>query len=118
VLGGVLLTAFGMGVVIPVASVVVTSRVPPDERGLAGALFSTSQQVGQAVGLAVLATIAAARTVSAHGSLVSGYRLAYLIATGIVVAAIVLALLQRPVHQTRSATAGKAEIPDDVTNRS
>jgi MFS family permease len=33
VLGGVLLTAFGMGVVIPVASVVVTSRVPPDERG-------------------------------------------------------------------------------------
>jgi EmrB/QacA subfamily drug resistance transporter len=117
VLGGILLAAVGMGVVIPVASVVVTARVPPDERGLAGALFTTSTQVGQAVGLAVLATAAAARTASAHGSLVSGYRLAYLIATGIVVAAIVLALFQRPVHQARPATAAKAEIPDDVKNR-
>jgi hypothetical protein len=41
-----------------------------------------------------------------------------LVAIEIVVAAIALTLLQRVVHQARSATAGKAEIPDDVTIRS
>ncbi|MBV8317446.1 MAG: MFS transporter [Planctomycetaceae bacterium] len=95
VLGGLLLSAFGMGVLFPVASVAVTAGMPPDQRGLAGGLFTTAQQVGQAVGLAVLATIAAAQTAAAHGSLVSGYRASYLIAVGIVAAAIVLALPQR-----------------------
>jgi hypothetical protein len=33
VLGGLLLTAFGMGVVIPVASVSATAHMPPSERG-------------------------------------------------------------------------------------
>ena len=57
------------------------------DRGLAGGLFAAAQQVGISLGLAVLATIAAARTRSAaaHGlaaspALVSGYRLAYLVA--------------------------------------
>jgi hypothetical protein len=51
--------------------------------GQRGALFTTSQQTGAAVGLAVLATAAAARTAHAAGSLVAGYRLSFLIATGI-----------------------------------
>jgi MFS family permease len=59
VLVGILLTSFGMGLVFPTASVAVTSGMGPLERGLAGGLFVTSQQVGQAIGLAALATIAA-----------------------------------------------------------
>jgi hypothetical protein len=39
----------------------------PDERGLAGGLFATAQQLGQALGLAALATVAADRTRAAHG---------------------------------------------------
>jgi MFS family permease len=87
VLGGLLFTAFGMGLVFPTASVAVTARMAPSERGLAGGLFATAQQVGQAVGLAALATIAAARTVNADGSLVSGYQLSFLVSVGIVAVA-------------------------------
>lgn len=93
VLGGLLLTAFGMGIAFPTASVAVTAGTRPAERGLAGGLFATSLQVGQAVGLAALATIAAARTQAAHGFLVSGYRLSYAVAVGIVVVALGVVLL-------------------------
>jgi len=102
VLGGILLTAFGMGLVFPTASVAVTSGMGPSERGLAGGLFVTSQQVGQAVGLAALATIAAAQTGAHFGSLVSGYRASFLVATGIVVVAFILVVVQM-----RARTASK-----------
>ena len=94
VLGGLLLTSFGMGLVFPTASVAVTSGVGPGERGLAGGLLVTAQQVGQAIGLAALATIAAARTNADHGSLVSGYQASFLVATGIVVATILIVAIQ------------------------
>ena len=97
VLGGLLFTAFGMGLVFPTASVAVTARMGPNERGLAGGLFATALQVGQAVGLAALATIAAARTVSAHGSLVSGYRLSFLVSVGIVAVAFTAVVARRRV---------------------
>jgi EmrB/QacA subfamily drug resistance transporter len=95
VLGGIVLTAFGMGLVFPTASVAVTSGMGPTERGLAGGLFATALQAGQAVGLAVLATIAASRTDSQHGSLVSGYRFSFLVATGVVVLAFAVVLFGR-----------------------
>jgi hypothetical protein len=52
-------------------------------------------QVGQAVGLAALATIAAARTKAAHGVLVSGYRLSFILTTSIAVLALCVVLLNR-----------------------
>jgi MFS family permease len=94
VLGGIMLTAFGIGLVFPAASVAVTSGIVAGERGLAGGLFVTAQQVGQAIGLAALATIAAARTNAHHGSLVTGYKTSFLVAAGIVVVAIVIVLIQ------------------------
>jgi MFS family permease len=101
VLGGILLTAFRMGLAFPTASVAVTSGIGAGERGLAGGLFVTAQQVGQAVGLAALATIAAARTNADHGSLVSGYRASFLVAAGIVVVAVLIVVIQM---RTRTAT--------------
>lgn len=83
VLPGIVLTAIGMGLAFPTSSVAITSDVPPALRGLAGSMFVTAQQLGSAVGLAVLATIAAART-SGTGSPADGYALSYLVATGIV----------------------------------
>jgi MFS family permease len=94
VLGGIMITAVGMGLVFPTASVAVTSGVGPGERGLAGGLFVTAQQVGQAIGLAALATVAAAQTSAHHGSLVSGYRAAFLVAIGISVVAVLIVGLQ------------------------
>jgi EmrB/QacA subfamily drug resistance transporter len=88
VLPGLLLTAFGMGLAFPTASVAITSGVEQRDQGLAGALFVTSQQTGAAVGLAVLATVAAARTnASASHALTTGYRLSFLIATAIALVA-------------------------------
>ena len=93
VLGGVMLTAFGMGLVFPTVSVAVTSGIGAGERGLAGGLLVTAQQVGQAIGLAALATIAAARTSAHGGSLVSGYKVTFLVSAGIVVVAILIVVI-------------------------
>jgi EmrB/QacA subfamily drug resistance transporter len=93
VLPGLVLTAAGMGIAIPAAAFGANSGVTPALRGVAGGLFVMAQQVGAAVGLATLATIAAARTASSGASLLDGYRLAYLVQAGIAVIAAVLALV-------------------------
>jgi MFS family permease len=98
VLPGIVLTAFGMGLLFPTAAGLATAGVRAADRGLAGGLFAAAQQVGMALGLAVLATIAAARTRSAPGltavgALVHGYQAAYLVATGIVACALLATLL-------------------------
>jgi MFS family permease len=94
VLPGLLLTAVGIGLGLPTASIAITSGVQGRDQGLAGALFTTSQQTGAAVGLAILATAAATRTAHASGSVVAGYRLAFLISTGIALLAVVLVAIQ------------------------
>ena len=90
VLPGLLLTALGIGLALPAASITITAGVKSGDQGLAGALFTAGQQTGAAVGLAVLATVAAARTAQASGSLVAGYRLSFLIATAMALGAAVL----------------------------
>jgi EmrB/QacA subfamily drug resistance transporter len=94
VLPGLLLTAVGIGLGLPTASIAITSGVEGRDQGLAGALFTTSQQTGAAVGLAVLATAAAARTAHADGSLVAGYQLAFAVTAGMAVLAGVLVVWQ------------------------
>lgn len=97
VLGGIMITAFGMGLVFPTVSVAVTAGVGPTERGVAGGLFVTAQQVGQAIGLAALATVATAATAvtnSHDGSLVSGYQAAFLVSIGISVLATLIVAIQ------------------------
>ncbi len=86
-LPGLLLTAgVGGGLAFPALSVGAMRAVTPAERGLAGGMLPTAQQVGAAVVLAGLATIAAARTSHAGGSLVAGYRTSYLVAAALVAA--------------------------------
>ncbi len=97
VLPGLILTSLGTGLALPTASVAITSGVRAQDQGLAGALFTTGQQTGAAIGLALLATAAAARTAHAAGSLAAGYRLSFLIAAGFaVLAGVVVAVLMRP----------------------
>lgn len=83
VLPGLILTPFGGALVFPAVSVGMTSAVTAMDRGLAGGLIPTAQQVGGAVFLAVLATIAASTT-RHSGSLVEGYRTSYLVAAGFI----------------------------------
>jgi MFS family permease len=93
-LPGMLLTAFGMGLAFPSASVGATTGVAQQQQGMVGGLFATSQQIGSAIGLALLATVAATRTQLSHGSLAAGYRLAYLVATGCILIAGILVATQ------------------------
>ncbi len=93
VLPGLLLTAWGIALALPAASIGATTGVDRREQGLAGGLLTTGQQVGTAVGLALLATIAAAHT-GQTGSLAAGYGFSYLVATGIVLMALVLVATQ------------------------
>jgi MFS family permease len=113
---GLVLSAAGVGLALPTTSFAITSGVPPQQRGLAGGMFVTAQQVGSALGLAVLATVAAARTADG-GSLASGYRLAFLVATGLVVFAAIVLILARtrptPMEEPLPETSlPDAELPD------
>jgi hypothetical protein len=54
----ILLTALSIGLALPAASVAITAGVQGRDQGIAGALFTTGQQAGAAIGLAVLATAA------------------------------------------------------------
>jgi EmrB/QacA subfamily drug resistance transporter len=105
VLPGLLLTTFGMGLAFPATSVGATAGVAPSEQGSAAALFNTSQQVGSAVGLSILATIAAANARSVGGTLTSGFRLSYLIGTGIAVLGIILVATMLSARQCQSELA-------------
>jgi EmrB/QacA subfamily drug resistance transporter len=102
VLPGLLLTAFGMGLAFPATSVGATSGVDPSQQGSAAAIFNTSQQVGSAVGLSLLATIAAASAHGAGGTLTGGFRNSYLVGAGITALGIVVVARMLSAHQCQS----------------
>jgi EmrB/QacA subfamily drug resistance transporter len=109
-LPGIMLTSIGMGLVFVPVTLIATSGVPADDAGLASGLFNTAQQIGGALGLAVLTTLATTRTEDELASLgrqpsdadraealVSGFRVtwaasAILLATG---GLLLIALLRR-----------------------
>jgi EmrB/QacA subfamily drug resistance transporter len=93
VLPGLLLTSVGIALALPAASIGATTGVDRSEQGLAGGVLTTGLQIGSAVGLALLAILAAART-EQTGSLATGYGFSYLVATGIVLIAIWLVATQ------------------------
>jgi EmrB/QacA subfamily drug resistance transporter len=61
-LPGIMLTSIGMGLVFVPITLIATSGVPNDDAGLASGLYNTSQQIGGALGLAVLTTLSTNRT--------------------------------------------------------
>jgi predicted MFS family arabinose efflux permease len=63
-LPGLLLMSFGMGNTFVPITLIATTNVGAEDAGLASGLFNTSQQVGGALGLAVLSTLAADKTAS------------------------------------------------------
>lgn len=92
VLPALILTASGIGLLLPAVSIAATADVASDIQGAAASLLTTSQQVGAALGVAALATIAATRT-SAGASASAGYSTAFLVsATAMIVAVAVVAV--------------------------
>jgi len=98
-LPAMLLLGIGAGLVFPSLMTLAMSGATPEDSGLASGLVNTTQQVGGALGLAVLATLATTRSsgLSAHGAssalaLTDGYHLAFTIAAVLVLVAIGLGL--------------------------
>jgi sugar phosphate permease len=57
-LPGIILASIGMGLTFVPITLIATSGVPHVDAGLASGLYNTSQQIGGALGLAILATLA------------------------------------------------------------
>jgi MFS family permease len=100
VLPVMLLIGVGGGLVFPSIFTLALSSAGPSDSGLASGLINTSQQVGGALGLAVLASLSTTRSDSlmsggdsTASALTSGYQLAFAVGAGLVILAIVLAAL-------------------------
>jgi EmrB/QacA subfamily drug resistance transporter len=92
--------SIGMGLTFVPLTLVATTNIAPEDAGLASGLFNTSQQVGGALGLAILSTLAASRTSSLLGShhgrpdaLVSGFHVAFAVGAGLMALGLAIVLL-------------------------
>jgi MFS family permease len=90
----------GLGFSFVPLSIAALAGVAPQEAGLASGLFNTSQQIGGALGVAVFATVATDRTStlisqgeSQAAALAGGFSLAFWVAVGFAVAALVATLV-------------------------
>ncbi|HET8842027.1 MAG TPA: MFS transporter [Ktedonobacteraceae bacterium] len=112
---GMLLLFFGIGLLTVSITITATSGVPEHQSGLVSGLLSTFQQVGTALGLAVITAVAASSTardlqqqhlLSTTGreevaaATVSGFHQGYLIGAGL---ALLVALLATLLIRTKSA---------------
>ena len=107
---GLMLMAFGLGLTFVPLTLIATTNVAEADAGLASGLLNTSQQLGGALGLAVLSTVAANATSAALSglagapsaavrlsALVTGFRAAFMISAILLFAGAVLlsALVRR-----------------------
>jgi EmrB/QacA subfamily drug resistance transporter len=100
ILGPSLLAAAGLGFSFVTTTIAAVSGVEEEESGLASGLINTSQQVGGALGLAILSTIATSHTEglveSGHGlkpALTDGFQIAFLGGAAFAALGIVLTLV-------------------------
>jgi predicted MFS family arabinose efflux permease len=105
IVGPLIVIALGMGIVFVPLTLTAVSGVEVNEAGLASALLNTMQQVGGALGLAVLATIAIDATNSKLSSLhqtttaahhiatTHGYTTAFLVSAGIALLSLIISVV-------------------------
>jgi EmrB/QacA subfamily drug resistance transporter len=123
-LPGLLAMALGMGLTFVPITLIATTNVDAGDAGLASGLLNTAQQVGGALGLAILATLAADRTsgsLSALGhvpaptdratALVGGFQLAFLLSAALLASGVALlgVLVRRRHVETIDLAAEEAE---------
>ena len=120
-LPGMLLLGVGAGLTFPALATLAMSGATESDSGLASGLLNTTAQVGGALGLAVMATVAASKTESllAAGqslpnALTGGFRLVFGISAALIVAGIVLALTWlRESESERSSASEELEAGDE-----
>ena len=118
VLPGLVVMALGLGALSLGATIAATAHVPPDQAGLSAALLNTSQQIGGALGLAILSAIATSRTnhllstgASPSTALTSGFRQALAAASIFLLVAAVIAT-----RTARRNVVDRSVLIDDTTD--
>jgi EmrB/QacA subfamily drug resistance transporter len=115
VLPAMLLLGAGAGISFPALMTLMMSGATPEDSGLASGLANTTQQVGGAVGISVLVTLATSRTQELGGSgaaaLTGGYHLAFTVSAALAaVGALVAATVLRSERAARSDEVVAAEL--------
>jgi predicted MFS family arabinose efflux permease len=125
VLGGLFPMSVGMGATFVSLTLVATTNVAENDAGLASGIFNTSQQVGGALGLAILSTLANDRTsgilsgltgapsqAQQQAALVEGFQLAFFVAAGLTAAgALILGLVLRSRNVARIDAGDAVAVP-------
>lgn len=116
VLPGMLLLGLGAGIAFNPMLLAAMSDVEPSQSGLASGVVNTAFMMGGALGLAVLASLAAARTAALAtagatpvAALAGGYRATFL--AGAVIAAVAAALAAALVRSRNRELGGHGETP-------
>ena len=111
-LPGMIIMSLGIGAVFVAVINAANAGVPSHQAGLAAALLNSSQQVGGALGLAVLSAIATSRTNSlleAHAAppeaLVEGFQRGLLVGSLFLAAGAVIGLRTTNTHELQEAAA-------------
>src|SRR5258708_25417960 len=103
-LPAVLVPGMGVGLAFVSVTMAATNGVPDRDQGIASGLIGTAQQVGMAVGLAILVNIAGSVTrvsiPQRAGAVIAGYHQAFVIAAAISFGASVFA----PISVKRPST--------------
>jgi hypothetical protein len=101
-----------VGLVLPAVTGLAMSGATGADSGIASGLANTTQQVGGALGLATLATLAGSRAAQSRSAgaaeavaLLAGYRLAFTVGLALVVVATVLAAAALPGNREASRPA-------------
>jgi EmrB/QacA subfamily drug resistance transporter len=95
---GFLLTGVGLGFSFVPVSIAALTGVPDNLAGVASGLINTSQQIGGALGVAILSTVATTRTQSLTGenpinALTDGFQAAFAVAAGMALVGLVATLV-------------------------
>lgn len=101
VLPGILVMAAGLGLTFVPMTLIATTGVSDADAGLASGLFNSSQQIGGALGLAILSTVAASTTADAlpngaptaanqASALVDGFQAAFAVGAGLMLVGVLI----------------------------
>jgi EmrB/QacA subfamily drug resistance transporter len=117
VLGPSILAAIGLGLSFVPVTIAAVTGTRPHEAGLASGLVNTAQQVGGALGLAILATVANSRTKNIlHGgshdtalALTKGFEHAFLVGSGFALIGALLTIVLISSRDSRAHSEGARE---------
>jgi EmrB/QacA subfamily drug resistance transporter len=114
-----LLAAIGLGLAFVSMTVAAVSGIATHETGLASGLINTSQQIGGALGLAILATVAnskiddlAASGTPQNVALTEGFQNAFMVGAGLAIAGAILAtvLVSSQASRAHAEAAQRGEV--------